>query len=40
MTAQTVQEILAGKPFKKDETLPIEIITKKNIEKYRADCTF
>jgi ABC-type sugar transport system substrate-binding protein len=40
MTAQTAQEILAGKQFKKDETLPVEVITKNNIEKYRADCTF
>jgi hypothetical protein len=24
----------------KKQTLPIEIITKANIEKYRADCSF
>jgi ribose transport system substrate-binding protein len=40
MAAQTAQDILAGKEFKKDVTLPIEIINKSNIEKYRADCTF
>jgi ribose transport system substrate-binding protein len=40
IAAKTSQDILAGKPFEKDFTLPIEVITKKNVEKYRADCTF
>ena len=40
VAAQTAEKILAGQPFTKDQPLPIEIITKANIEKYRAGCTF
>lgn len=39
-TAQTVLKILSGAEVPKKQTLPIEIITKANIEKYRADCSF
>jgi ribose transport system substrate-binding protein len=40
IAAKTSADILAGKQITKDYTLPIEVITKKNIEKFRADCTF
>ena len=37
---KTAVAILAGKPFTKDQPLPIEVINKSNIEKYRKACTF
>jgi ABC-type sugar transport system substrate-binding protein len=39
-TAQTVEKILAGTEVPKRQTLPIEVITKANVEKYRAGCTY
>lgn len=39
-TAETVKEILAGKSVPKRQTMPVEIITKQNIEKYRTSCTY
>ena len=39
-TAETVKQILAGKTVPKNQTMPVEIITKQNIEKYRTACSY
>jgi ribose transport system substrate-binding protein len=38
--ANTVQKILAGDTFPKKQSRSLDIITKDNIDKYKADCTF
>jgi len=39
-TAKTVADILAGKQVPKRQSRPIEIVTKADLAKYKADCTF
>jgi ribose transport system substrate-binding protein len=39
-TGRTVLKFLSGAEVPKRQTLPVEVITKSNIEKYRADCSF
>ena len=39
-TANTVTKILAGEKVPKKQSRPIEIITKANLDKYKAECTF
>jgi ribose transport system substrate-binding protein len=39
-TADTVKKILAGESVPKKQSRPLEMITKANVEKYKAECTF
>ena len=39
-TANAVAKILAGETVPKKQSRPIEIITKANLNKYKAECTF
>jgi ribose transport system substrate-binding protein len=39
-TANAVTKILAGETVPKKQSRPIEIITKANLDKYKAECTF
>jgi ABC-type sugar transport system substrate-binding protein len=39
-TAQTVEKILAGQTVPKRQSRGVDIITKANVEKYKAECTF
>lgn len=39
-TAKTVKKILSGETVPKRQSRGIEIITKANVDKYKADCTF
>jgi ribose transport system substrate-binding protein len=39
-TADTVKKILAGESVPKKQSRPLDMITKANVEKYKADCTF
>ena len=38
--ANTVAKLLAGETVPKKQSRPIEIITKANLDKYKAECTF
>jgi ribose transport system substrate-binding protein len=39
-TANTVQKMLAGESVPKKQSRPLDMVTKANIDKYKADCTF